>query len=229
MTRMQALEWLLFGMAFVSMLGGFAFVLFGLPPEAGQGYVQKIFFFHVPSAFMMYAGLLLGAGGSAFYLYEKKPVYDCVAEAGMTMATFFATIVIVSGPLWAKPIWGVYWTWDPRLTTTLVLYILLLAYHSIRRIYREPATQSKARAFSAIVAILTLIDAPLIHFSVKLWRGIHPTVLRNPDGLPESYRSALELMIIAFMLTASVIFLMLFRICKLKHRIDSTQIGDRHG
>jgi heme exporter protein C len=183
-------------------LGGFAYVLLGIPFEASQGAVQKIFFFHVPAAFCMYAGLFAAAVGSVVYLIKKSSVADCVARAGMKTAFVFGLIVLTSGPLWAKPIWGVYWTWDPRLTTTFVVFLLILGYLFARNIFDDRQAQARGALVGAILALLAVAHVPIIHLSVKLWRGVHPSVLRNPEGLPPTYSLGLQIMILAFFLLA---------------------------
>jgi heme exporter protein C len=219
-------SWILFWLAFLSTTASLAYVLLMLPPEAAQGFVQKIFFFHVPAAFAMYTTLILGAMFSALYLYEKKSLYDQLARAHLYVATIFSTIVIVSGPIWAKPIWGVYWTWDPRLTTAFIVFILLIAYCFVRSIFHDREGLSRRTAIiGAIIAILAVLDIPLIHFSVQLWRGIHPSVLRNPEGLPESYRMALELMILSIFFLAAHWVDFVFRFIKISDKLEGENLG----
>ncbi|MBN8462822.1 MAG: cytochrome c biogenesis protein CcsA [Dechloromonas sp.] len=219
-------SWILFWLAAVSMLGALSYVLLWLPPEAQQGFVQKIFFFHVPAAFAMYICLIVGAIYSCLYLYEKKLNYDQWARATLYVATIFATVVIVSGPIWAKPIWGVYWTWDPRLTTAFIVFILLLAYCFVRALFHDREGLSRRTSIiGAIIAVLAVLDIPLIHFSVQLWRGIHPSVLRNPEGLPDSFRTGLEVMMLAVFLLAAHLVDLILRTIKLQDRQEKKLNG----
>jgi len=204
--------WLLYLAAALCSLGSFAYILLGLPPEASQGFVQKIFFFHVPAAFTMYATLTVACAASILYLIQRRPAHDFIARAAMRVSFLFACIVIFSGPIWAKPIWGVYWTWDPRLTTSFVVFVLLIAYLSVRRIFDSLQLPARGALIGAILSIFALLDVPLIHFSVKLWRGIHPSVLKDPNGLPDDYRLGLELMIFSFFLIASCLFWIFWKI-----------------
>ncbi len=209
--------WILFILSLGGMLGGLWFVMMGLAPEASQGYAQKIFFLHVPSAFAMYLTLGAGAILSIVYLIERKKNLDLAARACMMTATVFATAVLVSGPIWAKPIWGVYWTWDPRLTTSFIIFILLLAYVFVRQIFEERESQTDRGALvGAIISIFALIDIPLIHFSVKLWRGVHPSVLKTEGGLPDDYRLGLEIMIVGIFLFATLMSILLYRFLKIR-------------
>ncbi len=208
--------WILLLASAVSTLGSLYFVLLYLPAEASQGLAQKIFFFHVPSAFAMYLGLIAGAILSGIYLVDRKKLYDQLSKAGIYTATFFSILVIVSGPIWAKPIWGVYWTWDPRLTTTFVVFILLIGYCFVRLLFQDREGASARGAITgSIIAILAVLDVPLVHYSVKLWRGVHPSVIKNPDGLPENYRLGLEMMILSVLLLAGLIFLLFYKVIKI--------------
>lgn len=208
--------------AFLSWLGGLAFVLLGLGAEATQGLAQKIFFFHVPAAFAMYLAVLVGAVTAIIYLVDRQIKWDLWSRAAMKMALVFGTIVLVSGPIWAKPIWGVYWTWDPRLTTSFIIFMLLVCYQFVR-FYID--SQERAALVGAIIASLSLVDIPLIHFSVKIWRGVHPSVLRNPDGLPPAFRSALEFMVLATFALCILWIWIQYRIYSVEHRLKEIQEG----
>lgn len=218
--------WGVYFAAFLTTLGGLAYVFLGLAPEGSQGLVQKIFFFHVPSAFMMYLFLIIGAFSSCLYLYNKKSEFDRWGRAGMYTATLFSIIVLTSGPIWAKPIWGVYWAWDPRLTTSFVVFILLLGYCFVRQIYEERDHVSKrGPLLGAIIAILAVIDIPLIHFSVKLWRGVHPSVLNNKEGLPDTYRTALELMILAWLFLGLLFFILFSKVLWISEQSEKLKLS----
>ncbi|PIR23753.1 MAG: cytochrome C biogenesis protein CcmC [Deltaproteobacteria bacterium CG11_big_fil_rev_8_21_14_0_20_45_16] len=212
--------WLLLGLSASFTYSGLIYVLAILPEEKTQGIVQKIFYFHVPSAFTMYGFLVLGMLMAISYLINKRRIWDQISKAAMLTACLSAFLVIFSGPVWAKPIWGVWWTWDPRLTTSFVVFILLLAYVMARRILedRDPSGQ-RAAVVGAILSILAVLDIPLIHLSVKLWRGLHPSVLENRDGLPPEFMKGLEIMILSCFLLASLICWSLFRYYKLKDDI----------
>jgi heme exporter protein C len=213
--------WLLLVVTYGLLSYGLYFVLMELPPEASQGFVHKIFFFHVPSAFSMYFGLISGAILSGIYLFERKKIFDQLARACMYTATFFSIIVITSGPIWAKPIWGVYWTWDPRLTTTFVVFILLVGYCFVRYLFKERENHPQRGALiGAILAIFAVLDIPLVHFSVKLWRGIHPSVVQNKEGLPPDFRTGLELMSLALLVMAALTTYLFYKLIWLTEMKD---------
>lgn len=214
------LLWLLFGMSFSVLIGGLFYSLMMLAPEASQGFAQKIFFIHVPSAFAMYIGIIGGAIMGVVYLIEKKPDYDHWSRAFMLSGLIFAAIVMTTGPVWAKPIWGAYWTWDPRLTTTLLLTLILCGYHVLRSVFEQKNQLNIGRTTGAIVAIIASIDIPLIHYSVRLWRGIHPQVIQNPNGLPQDYRNALQVMILGILVLSILITLIFHRYLRIREAIQ---------
>jgi heme exporter protein C len=208
--------WYLYFASILSLLASLTFVLLYIPAEASQGFVQKIFFFHVPAAFTMYLSLILGALYSAVFLYTRKEHFDLLAKTFITTALCFASIVIISGPIWAKPIWGVYWTWDPRLTTTFLIFVLLVGYMLVRRLI---ADKTKAALISSLIALIAVADVPIIHWSVKLWRGVHPSVLSNKEGLPSSYIQGLEYMSMSFFLLGGLLSWIFYRIFLIQQRL----------
>lgn len=146
------------------------FLIFRLAPiEPIMGFIQKIFFFHVPCAWSMFFATGVSALGSAAYLFRGRRWGNALAVSGMELGMLFGTLVLITGPLWAKKSWGHYWVWDVRLTTVLVLFLILISAYLARH-YGGP---SRYR-ISAGMLIFGAADVPLIYFSVKLWRTIHP-------------------------------------------------------
>lgn len=142
------------------------------PVEARQGLAQKIFYVHVPSAVvtlwiaMPFTGLM-----SILYLWLREPRFDRLAATTAEVGTIFCLAVLTTGPIWARPIWGTWWTWDGRLTLTLFLFFLLLGYHTLRAAVRDPLERGR---LSAVIAVMGMVLVPFIHLSVYLWRGLHP-------------------------------------------------------
>jgi heme exporter protein C len=153
-------------------------LIMGAPMEATMGFVQKIFYFHVPSAFMTFLGAFVCAGGSVAYLFKNSERGDRVAVAGAELTVLFGLLMLVTGPLWARKAWGVWWQWDVRLTTTLLLWMIFIAYLFARR-YGGPGSKKLA----AGLALFGAADVPLIYISVSIWRTIHPktTVVKTLD------------------------------------------------
>jgi heme exporter protein C len=152
---------------------------FYAPVELTMGVVQKIFYLHVPSAYAMYLGFGLCAIGSAVFLITRKDPWDALAVAAAEVGLLFCIIVLVTGPLWARKAWGVYWTWDPRLTTTILAGLIFTAYVVLRSFTGGGEAE---RRFAAGLAIVGLFDLPVIHYSVQRWRGQHPTVITSRGG-----------------------------------------------
>lgn len=151
------------------------------PPERLQGYAQKIFYIHVPSAWIGFLAFALTAVAGAFWLFLKDPRLDRFAESSAEVGVIFTTGVLVSGPLWGKPIWGAWWVWDARLTLTLFLWFLYLGYLVLRGVI--PEREQRAR-YSAVVGILGAALIPFIHLSVYLFNTQHPMpVVANPTGI----------------------------------------------
>jgi heme exporter protein C len=151
------------------------------PTDALQGPVQRIFYLHVSSAIAAYGCFAVVLLGGIRYLWTESITADRFARAGALVGVIFTTVTLVMGMLWAKPIWGTYWTWDARLTSTLVLWIIYAGYLLVRRL-AEPGRQ--AARFAAVVGIFGFIDVPVIHFSVTWWRTQHPGPVIVNDALP---------------------------------------------
>lgn len=147
-------------------------------PQAG-GLAQKIFYFHVPAAYALYLCGAVCFLASGFYLYEPSDKRDAWAKAGAECASVFGGMVMVSGPLWAKKAWGVYWTWDPRLTSLLLSILIYVAIVVLRNFSGNGDAERK---FAAAFGILGTAVLPIVHYSVQLWGGNHPKVLKANGG-----------------------------------------------
>jgi heme exporter protein C len=163
----------------VLLLATIHVVFLRAPIEATMGIVQKIFYFHVPSAYAMYIGATACFVGSVGYLLKPTDVWDALARAGAELAIVMGLIVLVTGPLWAAKAWGYYWTWDPRLTTSFLSWLIYVAYAVLRRFSGDGAGERK---FAAALGILGAANLPIIHFSVQKWGGQHPTVVTGDGG-----------------------------------------------
>jgi heme exporter protein C len=173
--------WSLLVLTAVSFAALIAFVFFRAPvaqPEAG-GLAQKIFYFHVPAAYGLYLSGTVGFVAAAMYLVKPNDVRDAWARAGVECAVVFGLLVLTSGPLWAKKAWGVYWTWDPRLTT---LMLTELIYGAIMVLRAFAGSGEAERRFAAAFTVLGTLLLPIVHYAVKLWGGIHPTVVTGGGG-----------------------------------------------
>jgi heme exporter protein C len=163
----------------VITVGTLQFIAFRAPVESTMGVVQKVFYFHVPAAYAMYVGAAACFVGSAGFLYNGKRGWDAFARAGAEVAVTMGMMVLISGPLWAAKAWGVYWTWDPRLTTSMLSVLLYVAYVVLRLFAGDSDSERK---FSAALGVLAAANLPIIHFSVQKWGGNHPKVITKGGG-----------------------------------------------
>src|SRR5205823_5930384 len=161
------------------MLAALAIVFLVVPTEADMGIVQRIFYFHVASAWVAFLGFFLVAGASAVYLWNGARAADRLAEAAAEVGVLFCTLVLVTGPIWARPVWGVWWTWDPRLTMTVILWAIYAGYLMLRAFGGE---DDAVRRYAAVLGIIGVLDVPIIMVSVRLLRGIHPAVITRNEG-----------------------------------------------
>lgn len=163
------------------------------PFEQTMGLVQKIFYFHVPSAMVMFASAFVCGIASAIYLFKRRPGADRVALAAGEAVVVFGIVVLVSGPLWARKAWGVWWQWDARLTLSLVLWMIFVAYLLLRR-YGGPGSDRLA----AGLAVFGMANVPFVYWSVNVWRTLHPKTTVVPS-LDPSMRPAFWLSACAFL------------------------------
>ncbi len=161
----------------VGLFAGAPFVIDAAPYESTMGLIQKIFYFHVPSAMVMFGSAFVCGIASAIYLARRTPGSDRVAIAGAELVVVFGIIVLVTGPLWARKAWGVWWDWgDVRLVTSLVLWLIFVAYTLLRR-FAGPGSD----VLAAAVGVFGMANVPFVYWSVNVWRTLHPktTVVRT--------------------------------------------------
>jgi heme exporter protein C len=178
------------------LLGAFLYA----PEDRLQGPTQRIFYVHVPSAWIGLLAFLVVFVASIGVLVTRSRRWDRVAASSAEVGVVFTTAVLITGPLWARPVWGVYWSWDPRLTSYVVLWLLYVTYLALRGYVTDPARRAR---YSAVLGIVAFLDVPLVYVSVRWWRSLHPgPVVANPEGpqLPGSMLAVLLVGIAAFTL-----------------------------
>lgn len=148
-----------------------------VPTEQNLGVSQRIFYFHVPLAWLGMISILVVAVGSFMHLATGKEHWDSLAYSTAELGVIFATLILVTGAIWAKPVWGVWWTWDAKLTTTLVLWFIYVGYLMVRA-YSPQGSQGKR--YASVVALLGAIDAPIIYLASVWWRTAHPDLNVGP-------------------------------------------------
>jgi heme exporter protein C len=150
------------------------------PVERQLGPSQKIFYYHVPSAMASFFSFFLVLVGSVMFLLTRSRTWDMLAGVAAELGLLFCAIVLTTGPLWAKPAWGVYWTWDVRLTTTLIMFLMYAAYLMLKTSSREDPQRA---VFSAIYGIVCFVNVPIVHFSVRLFRSVHPLLFKADSSV----------------------------------------------
>jgi heme exporter protein C len=165
------------------------------PQEAVQGLAQKIFYIHAPSAWVAFLAFGIVGVTSALYLLLKDPRLDLFAASSAEVGTVFTTVVLVTGPIWGRTVWGAWWTWDARLTLTLFLFFIYLAYLVLRTAVEEPGRRAR---YSAVLGILGALLVPFIHVSVYLFRTLHPLPVVLRPGKPELPGSMLVTLLFSF-------------------------------
>jgi len=212
--------------AAVAVTVAVAMAFFYAPTEATQGNVQRIFYIHVPSAWVAYLAFFVVAAASVMVLARRDDWerWDSIAVACVEVGTLFLTIVLTTGPIWAGRAWGVFWSWDVRLTSTLVLWLIAVGYLIFRA--STPSGERRAR-LCAVIGIIGAIDVPLIHFAVDWWASAHPpaTVLNFEGGptLPGSMLATLFVSLGAFTLLFLALVTMRVRIEQARNVLEASQ------
>jgi len=169
--------------------------LFYAPREATMGDAQRIFYFHVPSAWIGFLSFLIVFVASVLFLIKRERKWDALALSAAEIGVVFTTLVLLTGPVWAKAAWGTYWVWDARLTTTLVLWLIYVGYLMLR----AGADDMKRARIAAVLGIIGFLDVPIIYLSVTWWRTMHPAlVVSEAGGLDPAMRTTLMVALLSF-------------------------------
>ena len=181
--------------AIAAVLVTFVRAIFFTPLEAVQGPAQKILYVHAPAAWVAFMAFGLVGLTSVLYLWLREDRLDRVAESSAEVGVVFTTVVLITGPLWGKPIWGAYWTWDARLTLTLFLWFIYVAYIVLRGAIDDRAMRAR---YSAVLGILGALLIPFIHLSVYLFRTLHPRPILMKPSAPSLPNEMLITLLLAF-------------------------------
>lgn len=200
-----------------AMIGALWMVFLYAPEEKVMGAVQRIFYFHVPAAIACFLSVFVLLGASIAYLWRREAIWDAIALAAAEIGFVLCTLVLVTGPIWAKPAWGVWWTWEARLTTTLLLWLLLAACLMVRS-YADNREQGARLA--SVLGIVAALDVPIIHKAVEWWRGQHPQVFGpgKSEGLAPGMRETFLVCLGVFFLLYVVLMLLRTRLALLEDR-----------
>ncbi len=187
-------------LAVLGLLAGIVLAFGVAPREAVQGNVQRIMYLHVPAVLTAYLAFVLTLIGSIGYLATRAGRWDRLAVSAAELGVLFTGLTIMSGSIWGKPTWGTWWTWDARLTSTAVLFLVYLGYMLLRAMVDEPERRAR---YAAVVGILGAVNMPIVHFSVKWWRALHqPSTILGPEPSPIApvIKAALAVNWLAFLL-----------------------------
>ncbi len=177
------------------------------PPDRIQGDLQRLMYLHVPAAWVAYLSFAVTLGGSVAWLWRREPRFDRAAAASAEVGVFFTGLAIALGSVWGKPTWGVWWTWDPRLVTTALMFFVYLGYLALRRAVADRVSRARR---SAVFGVVAFVQVPVVHLSVVWWRALHQpaTVLRPGDpSIDHTMLAALLVNVLAF----TLLYLLLMR------------------
>ena len=197
--------WLLLVAAGLTLMDGYLIFVVA-PTDEVLGHIQRIFYVHVPISILSFLGFLICAVAGVGYLIRRTEGWDRVAHASAEVGVVFVTLALITGVIWARPVWGVWWTWEPRLTTTLILWLIYVAYLMIRH-YAPTAQQG--RSWSAVVGIIGFVDVPIVYYSVQWWRSIHPVQVIGPEAADDALEPIMARILVFSMLAMLALFVYL--------------------
>lgn len=198
--KKRGLGWLTFLMVLIATYLVFMWV----PNERIMGPVQKIFYFHVAAAWVSFLAFFIVFLAGLQYLSTRDDKWDAVGAASAEIGLMFTIIVLITGPIWGRAAWNAWWTWDPRLTTTLVLFFIYVAYFMVRSSLFEP--EKKAR-IAAVFGMVGFVDVPIVWFSIRWWRTIHPVVVSS-SGFAMSSKMMVTLLVSVAAMTLLYFYLL---------------------
>ena len=213
----RLLDITLFAVLFAAMPAALYMALIDAPRERTMGDLQRIFYFHVPVAIAGITAFAVNFVSSIMYVIRKNRRWDNLGVAAAEVGVLFFIMVLVTGSIWAKPVWFVWWTWSPRLTASLILCMLYLAYLLIRKYIEDPERRGLV---SAVFGIIAFADAPLVWFSIRWWRDIHPEPMLESGGLAPVMRPAFLTCLTAFLLLMIYILRRRFFLARIEDDVE---------
>lgn len=215
------------GVALALLAFGLYLGLVVAPPDFQMGEVQRIFYVHLPSWFAVALAYLTSFVASILYLVRRKPAFDSWAVAGAEVGVVFNITGLITGSLWGRPTWGVYWTWDPRLTTTAIMLVTFAGYLVLRGFLED--AEARARV-SALVSIVGFLNVPIVYFSVKWWRTLHQEQ-SSPQTIDSSMVTPMRVMGFAFLLLAYYLMTRRFALAEAESAAEreALQMGAANG
>jgi len=210
---------LMLAVAGLVFFAGYA-ALFIAPDEKTMHAIQRIFYFHVPSAISAFIAFFIVFVANTAYLITRRPKWDWLGVAGAEVGVACCTIVLITGPIWARPVWGIWWTWDARLTSTFILWLLYISYLLLRGLLEDPQRRA---TLSAIFGVFAFLDVPLVYLSNRLWRTQHPqpVILGGQNsGLAPGMGKVLLICWVAVVCVMLVLLIDRYRLERLRHEYE---------
>ena len=210
--------------ALVALLLGFAgyCALFVAPTERTMGVIQRIFYFHVPSWWSAFVAFAIVLVANVAYLRSRNPKWDWLGVSAAEVGVAFVTVGLVTGPIWAHPVWGIWWTWDARLTSAFVLWVLYVSFLLLRTLIEEPERRA---VVSAVFGIFAAVDIPLVYFSIWFFRTQHPQPVIGDGGSLDPSMGKVLLLCWAAMLGILVVMVrQRYRVERLRWDVDRLRL-----
>ncbi len=218
----SGVNWFLWGLTALAFTATVYAIFVYVPTEKQEGVVQRIMYYHIPSAWLSFFAFFIVFSSSILYLWKREREWDIYAHSSAEIGVVFCSLVLITGPIWAKPIWGTWWVWDARLTSTLVLWLIYVAYIMLR--LQSDAGSMRAR-YSAVIGIAGFLNIPIIHFSVLWWRTFHPKPkMITPEGFGAGMDNSMVMTLMISLGAFTLLYFLLMgqrvRIEKMKDEID---------
>jgi len=204
----------LVGLSSAAMFAALGMVFLYAPREATMGDVQRIFYFHVASAWIGFFAFFVTCLAGICYLVQGDRRWDVLALSSVEIGLTFITMTLLTGALWARPVWGTYWTWEPRLTISAVQWLIYVAYRMLRAAIEVPDRRAR---FAAVYGIVAFVTVPLSWFAIRWWRTIHPDILMGGEGMAIAPR-----MIHALAVSVAAFTLLYVTLLRLRIRLERT-------
>lgn len=199
----------------------------GIGPDASGGPLQRIFYVHVPSAWVAYLAFAVVFIGSVAYLRTESRRWDLLAHSAAEIGVVFTSLVLITGPIWARPVWGTWWQWDARLTSALVMWLTYVGYLFLRGLVTDP---NKVGRLAAVVGVVGFINVPIVHFSVYWWRTLHPSgptpaALDRSSGLGGAELLAFFTALAAFTLLFAWLLVLRTRLGRVSDEVERLELS----
>lgn len=211
---------ILFLIVFVMIPVDFYLIFKVAPTERIMGNVQRIFYFHVPLAFSAYLAFFSVFVSSIMFLWKKNLYWDTAAYSAAEIGVLLSTLVLITGMFWARPVWNVWWAWDPRLLTMFVLWFIFVGYFILRQGISD---RFKKARFSAVLGIIGFLDVPIVRLATKWWRSIHPRLKSEGGGLDPIMLKVLIFSLVTFLTFTVLLFIFRFGIARTEERLAMLQ------